>query len=335
MAFFSTNSADYASAINALKKPTYESKYDNVIENQLNKILNREEFSYDFNADPLYQQYKDQYTKLGKEASMNAAASASSLTGGYGNSYAGTAASQANQQYLTELNNQIPELMNAAMDKYKMETENLYNQFGALEQEEGRQYGMYRDSVSDYYNDWSMLQNGFGIAQAQENYNKDFNYKVARDAVADSQWERSFNASNDQWERNFNNSNDQWNKEFAYKQARDAVADSQWEKEYQLAVQKAKAARSGGSGGSGGKTTTQNNVSNSQSMTFTDSNKHLIAMMGMNESDAASYAKSLQQNGYISKEDANYLYQEYLNKKKANSKTGTTLDIINGIYSVG
>ncbi len=250
MAFFSTNSADYASAINALKKPTYESKYDNVIENQLNKILNREEFSYDFNADPLYQQYKDQYTKLGKEASMNAAASASSLTGGYGNSYAGTAASQANQQYLTELNNQIPELMNAAMDKYKMETENLYNQFGALQQEEGRQYGMYRDQVSDYYNDWSMLQNGFGIAQSQENYNKDFAYKQARDAVADSQWERSFNASNEQWEKNFNNSNSQWDKEFAYKQQRDAVADSQWEKEYQLAVQKAKAARSGGSGSS-------------------------------------------------------------------------------------
>ena len=267
MAFFSTNSADYASAINALKKPTYESKYDNVIENQLNKILNREEFSYDFNADPLYQQYKDQYTKLGKEASMNAAASASSLTGGYGNSYAGTAASQANQQYLTELNNQIPELMNAAMDKYKMETENLYNQFGALQQEEGRQYGMYRDSVSDYYNDWSMLQNGFGIAQSQENYNKDFNYKVARDAVADSQWQAQFDynksrdsVSDSQWERNFNNSNDQWNKEFAYKQARDAVADSQWEKEYQLAVQKAKAARSGGNGS--GKKSNDSSVTN-------------------------------------------------------------------------
>lgn len=251
MAFYSKNSADYASAINALKKPTYESKYNNLIDNQLNKILNREDFSYDFNADPLYQNYKDQYTKLGKEASMNAAASASALTGGYGNSYAGTAASQANQQYLTQLNEQIPALMNAAMDRYKMQTEQLYNQFGALQQEEGRQYGMYRDQVSDYYSDWSNLMNGFSTAQAQENADRDYNYRVSRDQIADSQWEK-----------NYNTSLDQWNKNFAYQQERDKVADAQWQKNYELALKKA---RSGGSGSgsskkSSGSTTGSNKI---------------------------------------------------------------------------
>lgn len=332
MAFFSTASSDYANAINSLVKPTYESKYNNKIEEQLNKILNREDFSYDFNADPLYQNYKDQYTKLGKEAAMNASASASALTGGYGNSYAGTAASQANQQYLTQLNERIPELYNAAMNKYQMETENLYNQFGALQTEEGRQYGMYRDNVSDYYNDWGNLQQGFSTAQAHEEWQEGMDYQKERDAVSDAQWNKQFdyNTSRD------NVSDSQWDKQFAYQQARDAVADSQWEKEYQLALSKARKSGSSGSSGSsrGGNVTTQSNVSNSKGMTFTDANEHLITMMGMNDSDAASYAKSLQQNGYISKEDANYLYQEYLNKKKENNKTGTTLDIINGITSV-
>ena len=237
MAFFSTNSRDYASAIQSLVKPTYQSKYENLIEQQMNKILNREDFKYDFNADPLYQNYKDQYTKLGKEAAINATAAASALTGGYGNSYAGTAASQANQQYLTQLNERIPELYNAAMQKYNMETENMYNQFGALQTEEGRQYGMYRDKVSDYYSDLSDLRNGHATAQAQENADREFEYRKSRDAVSDSQWSQNY----------------------AYQQARDAISDShwqqefdtknsQWQKEYELALKKA---RSGGGSGGG------------------------------------------------------------------------------------
>lgn len=236
MAFFSTASADYAKAIQSLVKPTYESKYGTLIENQLNKILNKEAFSYDFNADPLYQNYKDQYTKMGKEAAMNAAAATSTLTGGYGNSYAGTAAAQANQQYLTQLNEAIPELYNAALNKYNMEKEDMYNQFNVLQSEENRLYGQHRDNVSDYYSDLSDLRSGHNTAQAQENADRDYNYQVSRDAVSDSQWQKNYDTSNYQWQSQFD-----------YQKQRDAVADSQWEKEYQLALKKARS--SGGSGG--------------------------------------------------------------------------------------
>ena len=262
MAFFSTNSKDYISQINSLIKPTYESKYNNLIENTMNKILNKENFTYDFNADPLYQNYKDQYTKLGKEASMNAAASASALSGGYGNSYAGTAASQANQQYLTQLNDKIPELYDAAMKKYQMETENLYNKFGLLQSEENRLYGQHRDEVSDYYNDYGNLQQGFATAQAHEEWlesmeleKEKFGYQKERDAISDSQWNKTFdyNAGRDSV------SDSQWEKQFAYQQARDAVADSQWEKEYQLALKKA---RSGGGSGGGRKSSSKDSSAN-------------------------------------------------------------------------
>lgn len=236
MAFFSKNSADYAAAIQSLVKPTYTSKYGTMIEDTMNKILNKEDFKYDFNADPLYQNYKDQYVKLGNEAAQNAAASASALTGGYGNSYAGTAASQANQQYLTQLNDKIPELYNAAMQKYQMETENLYNQFGMLETEEGRQYGMYRDSVSDYYSDLNDLRSGHSTALGQENTDRDYNYRVSRDAVGDSQWAQNF----------------------VYQQARDKVADEQWQKNYELALKKAKS----GGGSGGGNNNTGNAIAN-------------------------------------------------------------------------
>jgi phage gpG-like protein len=91
----SSSSSDWLNRLNSLSKQTYTSKYQDKIDSLMDSISKRKEFSYDFNTDPLYQQYKDQYTKLGKEASMNAAANASSLTGGYGNSYAVTAGEPA------------------------------------------------------------------------------------------------------------------------------------------------------------------------------------------------------------------------------------------------
>lgn len=233
MAYFSTNSSDYANAIQSLVKPTYTSKYDNTIEGLMDKISNREKFSYDFNADPLYQNYKDTYTKLGKEAGINAAATASSLTGGYGNSYATTAASQANQQYLTQLNDVIPQLYSAAMDKYQMETEDLYNQFNMYETEENRQYGKYRDDVSDYYSDWSNLLNGYGTALSSEQWQAEMDYQKSRDAVSDSQWAQTFayNQSRD------NVSDNQWKQEFD-------ESKRQWQAEYNMALQKAKSSAS-------------------------------------------------------------------------------------------
>lgn len=299
MAFFSTNSSDYVSKINSLVKPTYTSKYDDTIAGIMDKIANREEFSYDFNADPLYQNYKDQYTKLGNEAAMNAAAAVSNQTGGFGNSYASTAASQANQQYLTQLNDKIPELYNAAMNKYQMETENLYNQFGMYEQEEGRQYGQYRDEVSDYYSDWSNLLNGYGIATAQENSDRDFNYRVGRDAVADAQWQKQFdyNASRDAV------SDSQWQKQFD-------ESKRQWQTEYDLALQKAMQKASGGgskSGGGGGGNTTTSGNDEGRRETLSVSHSQNYYTKAKKSSDPQGYIYRLYKNGEITLGDYQYL----------------------------
>ena len=134
--------------IEANKPGQYHSNWNGTINNLMDKIVNQKDFSYDFNADPLYQQYKDQYTQLGKQAALDTQANAAALTGGFGNSYAATAATQANQQYLTQLNNVIPQLYSLAMDKYQMDTDKLYNQFSAVGNQEDREYGQYRDTVT-------------------------------------------------------------------------------------------------------------------------------------------------------------------------------------------
>ena len=163
-------SVDYLNRLRDLKVPTYTSQYGGVISGLMDKIVNRQPFSYDFNADPIYHQYKDQYIKLGKEAAMNAVANASALTGGYGNSYAVTAGAQANQQALSGLNDIIPQLLNSAQKKYDSDTNALLTQYDIYNQAEQDNYGKFRDQMSDYNNERAYLTGMYNDALAQENY---------------------------------------------------------------------------------------------------------------------------------------------------------------------
>ena len=107
----------------------------------LGQIQNRPEFEYDFNADALYQQYKDKYIQQGKMAMQDTMGQAAAMTGGYGNSYAQTVGQQVYNASLQNLNDVIPELYQMALDKHNMETQDLYNQYGLLLEDYARAYG--------------------------------------------------------------------------------------------------------------------------------------------------------------------------------------------------
>lgn len=172
------NSSYYEQLMSSLVRPTYTSKYQSQIDSLMSSIMNREKFSYDFNADPLYQQYKDQYTKLGNEASMNAIANAAAMTGGFGNSYGATAASQANQQYLTQLNGIIPELQGAALDRYNAEGDRMNRELAHLQDAEAADYGKYQDALAQYNTDYQNAYNGYVDAR---------NYEWEQQQYADAQ----------------------------------------------------------------------------------------------------------------------------------------------------
>lgn len=122
-------------------------------------IRNYGNFSYDFNADALYQQYKDKYIQQGRMAMADTIGQASAMTGGYGNSYATTAGSQAYQAHLQNLNDVIPELYQLALDRYNMGKEDLYNQYSLLSNEYNREYGEYSDK-------YDRLTDTLGIAKS-------------------------------------------------------------------------------------------------------------------------------------------------------------------------
>ena len=170
----STNTA-YQQALTALQQatanvPTYQASYDDQLQEVYDRIVNREKFSYDLNSDALYQQYADQYQRMGQQAMMDTMGQAAAMTGGYGNSYASTAGNQAYQGYLQQLNEVVPQLYGMALDQYNAEGDALLNQYAMLGDMADDEYGKYRDSVSDY---WQTVN--FQKQNADDAYNRGYN----------------------------------------------------------------------------------------------------------------------------------------------------------------
>jgi peptidoglycan hydrolase-like protein with peptidoglycan-binding domain len=165
-----------------------------MLDKVMQDILNRKEFSYDFNGDALYQQYKDKYTQQGKMAMQDTMGQAAAMTGGYGSSYASTVGNQAYQSSLQNLNDVIPELYQLAYDKYNQEGQDLYNQYGLLSNEYDNAYGKYNDEYNKTYSErdyWGNEENNI--------YNRE--YVTHRDNIEDERYNAEFNEALRQYEQ--------------------------------------------------------------------------------------------------------------------------------------
>jgi peptidoglycan hydrolase-like protein with peptidoglycan-binding domain len=164
---FATLGQQIGNAPGAFTDPNnYKDKYLGYAE----QYENRDPFSYDFNSDALYQQYKDQYIQQGQMAMMDTMGQAAAMTGGYGNSYAQTVGQQAYNQQLNELNNIMPELYQMAYERYGQEGQELldmYNMYLGLYQND---YNMYLGDVDNYYKQLGATSDyAFGLADKERN----------------------------------------------------------------------------------------------------------------------------------------------------------------------
>ena len=127
----------------------------------LNQYENRDPFSYDFNSDALYNQYKDQYIQQGRLAMMDTMGQAAAMTGGYGNSYAQTVGQQAYNQQLNQLNEIMPELYGMAYDRYTQEGQDLLNMYNAYLGLSEKEYGEYQAGVDNWYREMDRLTSDY------------------------------------------------------------------------------------------------------------------------------------------------------------------------------
>lgn len=185
----------------------YESRYDPQINALLNKILNRDDFSYDVMNDPLYQQYAAMYQREGDRAMKETLAEAAAGAGGM-NTYAVTAAQQANSYYNSQLNDKIPQLYQLAYEMYLNDKESMVQDLGILQNMDATQYNRYRDTINDFYTDKNFAFNAYQKAVEQGNWQTNFDYN--------SKWDNTI----------YNNDNFWKNKEFDYN---DMWANKEWD----------------------------------------------------------------------------------------------------------
>ncbi len=130
--------------------PVYEDKYGEDIEALIESLKNRGEFSYNPEKDPLYSNYKKQYTREEKRATEDVLGDVAALTGGLPSSYAVTAAGQTANQYAAGLADKVPELYDVAYNKYLNEYNADLTHLNMLRDMEENEYSRYLDSLAQH-----------------------------------------------------------------------------------------------------------------------------------------------------------------------------------------
>ena len=295
----------------ANKPGAYQSQWQTQLNDTINKILNREKFSYDLNGDALYQQYKDKYIQQGKMAMADTMGQAAAMTGGYGNSYAQSVGQQAYQASLDNLNDIVPELYQMAYDKYNQEGQDLYNQYSMLGTQEEQDYGRYRDSYSDWLSERDYLANRYD-SERDYDYGKyidgrDFAYNQYGDdrSFAYGQYSDNKNLAYTDYRNAIADA--QRNEEFAYQKERDRIADEQWQKQFEETQKKNSVTT----------TTTDNNPPPKEPEEEVPDYKAIVKDLdtfiagGAERSKIAAYIRSALSSGYITQAQAQNLLQIY------------------------
>lgn len=156
--------------------PTYENTFAQQQKDLLDRILNREDFSWSKETDPQWSSYKKSYLREGDRATVNALAKASAASGGRPSSYAVNAATQAGDYYATKLNDVIPTLYQQAYERYLDEYNMKLKDLNTVNQQEQLDYAKYLDRLGQFNTD-----RGF----AYQNYADD--YDRLRSQLADVQ----------------------------------------------------------------------------------------------------------------------------------------------------
>lgn len=181
---------------------------------KLDALLNRTPFSYDAANDPLYQQYRKQYTREADRSAEDVLGKTAVMTGGMPSTAAVAASQQASDYQMSQMTDKIPELQQLA-------------------------YSMYQDKLSGDRADLNTL-----IGLEDNNYNRwladrNYLYQLARDQVGDQQTADALEYQKQQDKLNYD-----------YQKERDAIEDARYDAEWQYKLQQAAQEASKSSGGS-------------------------------------------------------------------------------------
>ena len=204
--------------LDKLGESSYNYDQSGQISAKLDALLNRTPFSYDAASDPLYQQYRKQYTREADRSAEDVLGKTAVMTGGMPSTAAVAASQQASDYQMSQMTDKIPELQQLA-------------------------YSMYQDGLNADRADLNTL-----IGLEDNNYNRwlsdrNYLYQLARDQVGDQQTADALAYQKQQDKMNYD-----------YQKERDAIEDARYDAEWQYKLQQAAAQAARSSGGSSRRT---------------------------------------------------------------------------------
>lgn len=235
-----------------------KTSYSDKVRDIIKQIQNKEEFSYDPDTDPMFQQALSSALKSGQTAMQNTIGQASALTGGYGSTYATTAGNQAYNAFIEDAYNNLPEYYQMARDAYEADMEQMYKEYSMLSSEDDKEYNrnltaydatyqhrnqMYNEAYTQYRDEKS---DAFAMANvelqkyAQKSSNL-YNMYTMADDYADTMYERQYQ----KWSDDVNLAltmqemyrNDAWNKYGYDWEAEQNKIKMDWETSERIAAQ--------------------------------------------------------------------------------------------------
>ena len=224
------------------KAGSYSSKYEDDLDRLYDSLMEPEpEFNYNYEKDPVYQAYKSVYDTKGKNAYDRALAENAIRTGGMTSSNAQSAAMQAMNYYNSQLAAIIPELYEAAYERYYTGNKDKYNRlsdvYKTIADREERDYKRFLDS------------------EKQKTDERDFFTELA-----ENERDRIYKKKTDLEKALFDYESEREKKEYEQKEKRaeliydimrDMAKDEMWRNEYNLDSRKIYAPAYSGNIGSG------------------------------------------------------------------------------------
>lgn len=147
--------------------PSYSNPYADKQEELLDAILNRPDFSWSKETDPLWGSLKKTYLREGERATANALGQAAAMSGGRPSSYAATAATQAGDYYATQLNDKIPELYRQAYDRYLDDYNMMLSDLNQVNTQQQLDYQEFLNNLAQYNTD-----RNFAYGQYTDDFNR-------------------------------------------------------------------------------------------------------------------------------------------------------------------
>lgn len=204
-----------------------KTSWDEKIYGQISAIENRDEFVYDVDNDPLFQQALASAMNSGKTAMQDTIGQASSLTGGYGSTYATSAGNQAYNSFIEDAYNNLPEYYNMALSAYQAEGEEMYNLLGIYTQMGEQEWNRNIDAYNTVF-DFATSQRDFEYGMYQD----DITNMINMAGTYDSMYRTEMTKNMDLWKQEIENAWKTVDTQIGEYQF--GIEQSNWEKQFGL-----------------------------------------------------------------------------------------------------